>query len=332
MALQEKIKSILDEGGVSYHQNTRSFILTCPRCNKPKKLYLRKTDGRFVCWVCKDVSGFSGKAEWCLTELIGTPVKELQVYLYGATNNQILLLDVEINDFFDEEDEFQAFQPEVLPEVMPDPDFRPLAGTEGEKYLLGRGIPLSVAEQYGIMYYPKRKSVVFPVASNSKLLGWQTRVVGPTRWFDEELQVEVRVPKAMTSVGLKKDRTFMFGDRLSGVEHAILCEGPIDAIKAHLCGGNIATLGKVVSATQLNLLLYSGVKRLYLALDPDAFMEAGKVLRELSGRIDVYDLRPPAQYSDLGDMPLEEVFELFKAAPKLYPQHIFMYLENHYES
>jgi hypothetical protein len=335
--LGEKIKALLSEAGVSYKSNSRSFVLACPKCSKRDKLYIRKSDGRFICWVCADSGGFKGRAEWCLAELTGKTVPELRKELYGAgtsSPSSSLYLDVQVDDWFDEKDEVPIFVPDELPEVLPDPGFRALDsvfGRPGTDYLASRGIPLPLALEYGIQYWPSQKSIVFPVTARGKLLGWQTRVIGRTHWFDEESGVEIKITKAITSVGLKKDRTFLFADRIIG-DHAVLCEGPIDAIKCNAVGGNVASLGKAVSRTQLELLKHSGIKKLYLALDPDAFVESRKVLKELSRVIDVYDLRPPEPYEDIGDMPMEEVAKLAKSAPKLHPNHIFLYIENPYEN
>ena len=126
----------------------------------------------------------------------------------------------------------------------------------------------------------------------------------------------------------------MFGDRITG-DHAVLCEGPVDALKAHLCGGNVCSLGKLVSIYQLNLLRNSGIRKLYLALDPDAFMEAGRLLRDVADELEVYDMRPPASLSDdtdLGKMSLEAVRDLMVAAPRLDRHHMFLYLKDFYAS
>ena len=329
MTLATTIRALLDSGGINVKQNSRSFILKCPRCLKRDKVYIRKTDGKFVCWVCKESHNFKGSCEWLLTELLGTPVETLRAALYGGSNPVATFIELNLHDFFGEDDEIPLFVPDPLPPVEPDPGFRPLAGSKGEEYLVSRGLTLEVCQQYDIQYWPAQKSVVFPVITNGQLVGWQTRRVGPTEYTDPETGIDVKVPKALTSVGLKKERIFMFGDRIRG-EHAILGEGPVDALKAHLCGGNVASLGKVVSQHQLNLLRYSGIKRLYLALDPDAFIESQQVLKEMARDVEVYDMRPPKGYSDLGAMSMEHVKDLYLSAPRLDSTHLFLYLKDLY--
>lgn len=322
------IPELLAEAGIGKpKQNSKSFILSCPRCLKKDKLYIRKTDGRFACWVCKERDGFQGAPEYALTELTGKTISELQRLLYGLeTAHGAVSLDLDITDFFDEESEEIQLQ-NTLPEVMENPDFRDLDsewGAPGLSYLESRGIPLAVAQEYGIKYWPGRSRVVFPVRSQGRLLGWQSRYIKPTEYIDEETGEVVKIPKALTYEGLKKEQALMFADRITG-DHAILAEGPIDAIKAHLCGGNVASLGKAVSQTQLNLLKFSGITKLYLGLDPDAAIEAQKLVSRLSGDLELYDMRPPS--GDLGAMSFEQVYELYRSAKRVTPANLFLYLK-----
>ena len=327
------IKDFFDSRGVGYTPNSKSWILACPKCNKRGKLYVRKNDGRFVCWVCKDSLGFSGKPEWLIAEMAQCSLAEARQIVWGdGVAPTSIFLNIEIHDFFGEDDEIPIFVPEALPTVEPHPDFRDLDsqwGARGAEYLEGRGVPIQVALQYGIKYWPERKSVVFPVINDGRLLGWQTRYIEKTEFVDEETGRLVKIPKARTSTGLRKEQTFMFADRLCG-DHAVLCEGPIDALKCHLVGGNICSLGKGVSQQQLEIIKHSGISKLYLALDPDAYVESAVVLKELSQYMAVYDMRPPEPYKDIGEMAMEDVLALKVRAPRLNPNHIFLYIKDHY--
>lgn len=331
--VRDTLQSLLDEGGISYRQNSKSFILECPRCQKRDKLYIRKSDGRFVCWKCSESEGFHGAAEWALAELLSRPAAEIRKQLQGTTWGSSCYLDIRLNDFFGALDEIPYWAPEDLVEVEPDPGFRDLdhpASQDGVAYLEGRGVSKALALEYGIKYHPATRRVIFPVISHGKLLGWQGRYAGQEEYFDPETGEVFKTPKTLTSLGLKKERTFMFGDRLTVGGDAILCEGPFDAVKAHLCGGNVAALGKGVSDYQLEILKHSGIKRLYLALDPDAFAESKRVLEKTVDDLEVYDMRPPPD-RDLGAMSLEAVLDLKQKAPRIYRNYLFLYLKNPYE-
>jgi len=333
--VEAEIRALLQEHGVSFKPNSKSFIMSCPRCGKSQKLYIRRTDGRFVCWYCKEIDGFHGRAEFALAELCNLPVSEVCKRLYGEGAGQptAIYLNIEVADFEDEDsDDFVDLEP-TLKEVAWPLDFYPLDhefSAKGVRYLEARGIPASVAKEYGVRYCPPKTSVVFPVQSQGGLYGWQTRLVENDKpYWDERRRKMIQPLKAVTSTDLKRDLVLMFADRLNGSRHCVLGEGPFDALKAHLCGGNVATLGKAVSKAQLELIRNAGINRLYLGLDPDAYLEVNRIRKEMRDVV-LYDLRPPAPFKDLGEMPLEAVKVLFDSAPVLNPAHVVIYLKNHF--
>jgi DNA primase len=87
----------------------------------------------------------------------------------------------------------------------------------------------------------------------------------------------------------------------------------VDAIKADWCGGAVATMGKAVSATQLDVIRRAGIKKIYLALDPDAAEEVNRLAYEL-GDMETRLLLPPKGRKDLGECSFEEVYEAFQQA------------------
>jgi hypothetical protein len=101
------IKELLEEAGVGKpKQNGKAYILTCPRCNKKDKLYIRKIDGRFVCWVCKERDNFQGSPEYVFAELTGRPIAELRTLIHGESGlTGQVSIDLQIRDFFDDEDD-----------------------------------------------------------------------------------------------------------------------------------------------------------------------------------------------------------------------------------
>jgi hypothetical protein len=321
------IPELLAEAGVGKpKQNSKSYILACPRCSKKDKLFIRKRDGRFVCWVCKERDNFQGAPEYALAEITGRSISELRALLYGSeTISGEVSLALDLTDFYDDSQEEVTSR--YVPEVVPSPDFRDLDNdysAPGVAYLASRGIPLEIAKEYGIMYWPAQSRVVFPVISKGKLLGWQSRTIKPSEYIDEEGDL-IKIPKALTYHGLAKDQVLMFSDRIVG-EHAVLTEGPVDAVKAHLCGGNVASLGKAVSRSQINALRFSGIKKLYLGLDLDASDEIARLVRTFYGEIQLFDMRPPKGL-DLGAMSFEEVYKLYKNAVEVSPANIFIDLK-----
>lgn len=331
--MEAEIRDILQEFGVSFKTNSKSFIMACPRCRKEEKLYIRRHDGRFVCWYCAESDNFKGKPEFALRELTGVPLVVIQNRLYGIDTqaSSDFHIHIDMGEYTDSDDEI-IFEDKVQ-EVLEDPELVPLSDPRaalGVEYLEKRGIPLAIANEYRIKYWISRRRVVFPVYDGERYYGNQARAIYKTDPFwDEDLGKMVRPLKIVTSTDLDRERLVMFGDRLKGSDHAVICEGPIDALKAHLCGGNIATMGKAVSSQQLELIRNSGIRKVYLGLDPDAYREIQKVYRIFSD-LEVYDLRPPAGYSDLGAMPMEAVKEMFDRARPMAPGQIFIHMKNLY--
>lgn len=331
----KELSALIRESGVSFKETTRSFIFDCPRCNKRDKLYMLKSDGRFICWVCAD-DNFKGRAEYALTELVGLTITELRKRLYGldAPAGQAFL-SIDLSEWFGEEESDEivgGFAP--LATVEWPYNYYPIDHTfsaRGRAYLEGRGLDLALAMAYDLRYCPPERRVAFPVKSNGLLLGWQARAIGRTEWWDEDEERMVRIPKILSSesLGEKRDRVLMFADRLAGSPHAVLCEGPVDALKAHLCGGNVATMGKVVQRNQLALIRNAGIGRLYLALDPDAASETARLVREIGTDMECYQILPPPGREDLGDCTLEEVHEAFLSARRVTSANLFIYLRTH---
>lgn len=314
------LKAFIDQSGLSYHQNSVSFIFTCPRCSKPKKLYIRKSNGQFCCFRCKETDNFKGRAEYALSELTGTPVADVCRFLYGEIplrNDPIF--EARIADFFGDDDEIDEDAFEVIKwpyDFYPIDD--PFYSRRGREYLESRGIPVRIARQYDIRYSPELCRVYFPIGANGNLYGYQGRLIVPHEWEDEETGELKSVPKILSSKDVQRDRLLMFSDRLKGSEHAVLCEGPIDAIKAHYCRGNVATMGKEIGDRQIKLLLDSGVKRVYVALDPDATEAIERLITNLSADVELYEMVPQklGRKVDLGGMSFEEVYELFLGAKR----------------
>lgn len=327
------LKKLIEESNVPFKNGRASYIFDCPRCGKKQKLYLRKRDGMFICFYCAEIDGFKGKPEFALRELLGLPLSDLKFKLYGIGQSASgAYIEIVLRDFWDEGDgeNPQAQDAAALPLVHFPHDFYELDhefAARGVKYLEGRGVPAAIAAGYDIRYCPPTRRVIFPVRHQDQLYGWQARtILKDTVWHDGDGN-RYEIPKILSSNGIPRDRALGFWDRLDGSPHAILCEGPIDALKCHLAGGNVFTMGKAVSDQQIAALIASGVRKVYLGLDPDAALEMERLLREFrSAGLDVYELRPPQGFKDLGEMEMGHVLDVFHDAPRISPGHLFVHV------
>jgi hypothetical protein len=216
------LREMVEGCGLLQKQTSVSWIFPCPRCNTSEKLYIRKRDGRFVCWKCKG-DGYEGRPEFCLTDLLGKSIKEIRTKLYGlgdlpwALHFELGALE----DFWGE-----AEEDEEIVTIVPKTSFWPLDyyeidhefGARGREYLAGRGIDLALAKKYGLRYCPVEQRVIFPVTFNDALVGWQKRAIFPTKFFDEEEEKVVEIPKILSSKGLSgiRENCVMFEDKLKG--------------------------------------------------------------------------------------------------------------------
>lgn len=323
------LREYIREQGVHFDQTAASYVFTCPRCSGKKKLYIRKKDGRFVCWRCKETDGFQGRVEFALAALLGISVKEVRGKLYGdqAVEAEVYL-DVQVRDFFDDGEADEVDVVEHVVHTWPF-DYYPIDhehAARGLAYLEGRGVTAEVAKRYGLRYSPVERRVVFPVESQGILYGWQGRIIVPNEWYDKDGEKH-EIPKILSSDGLRRDRLLMFSDRLRGSGHAVLLEGPVDGMKADLCEGNVVTMGKAVSPQQVALLRNAGLDALYLGLDPDAAAETARLAADLNADMKLYQmLARGVGKADIGAMRPEEVLDLFRGAPRINPGRVFVYL------
>jgi hypothetical protein len=328
------LRQFLAESGLQFKQNSRSYIFNCPRCKGKQKLFIRKNDGRFVCWKCKETEGYQGRPEVALADLLNQTIKQVGARLYKGANLQVsVFLDVRLSDFFGDGDDLDDDDIVTLPRVEYPFDYVPIDhehAKRGAAYLAGRGVPLEIARQYRIHYWPEGRRVVFPVEAGGDLYGWQGRLVVPHQYIDEQGN-EREALKIQSSKEIPRERVLMFADRLRGQQHAVLGEGPVDAIKAHQCGGNVSPMGKAVGHEQMGILLNHGVRKFYSGLDPDAADEFMRLVRNYYDDVELYQMVARVggakEKPDLGGMTFEDVYELFRGAERVRPGQVFVFLD-----
>lgn len=320
------LETIIRGSGLTFRQSAVSWIFDCPKCSKREKLFIRKRDGRFICWFCATVNGFQGRPEIALRELLGVPLARLREQLYGVAEDNGVDLDLpDIHWDIFSEDERPQDTPALVEVAFPH-DFFEIGhrhATKGRTYLEGRGISVAMATAAGLRYHPEERRVVFPVVVAGMLVGWQARLIEPDVSYSETLGREVRVAKILTSGKFPRDTILMGQDELRGASTAILVEGPVDRLKCHLCGPAVASMGKSVSQGQIDVLLASGISRLYVGIDPDAAAEVERLCLRLAG-LEIYRLLPSPGADDLGDMSPEAVLRRYRTAPQVNAAHLFL--------
>lgn len=289
-----------------------------------------KETGRFVCWICRETEGYQGNPEFALADLLAIPIKQVKAKLYGEGGVTPTWIDLQVKDLYNDPELIETSTVSLKNIVFPY-DYYPIDhefAVKGLAYLKSRGISLEIAQKYNLRYSPIEERVIFPVESKGNLYGWQGRLIVPDKYVDSQGISRKRL-KIKSSLGIPRDRTLMFSDQVTG-NHAILTEGPVDAIKADLCSGNVACMGKAVTRAQVAILLNAGVKKLYLALDPDAADEIGRLVKTYFDDVELFEMlanNKGPNKADLGAMDYEEVLDLFNSARKINPGRIFVYFK-----
>lgn len=314
----KNIKTILDRLRVDYEEKTKTLHMECPHCNKSDKFSMLQANGYTVCYRGSCDYG-KRNFTYYVSKTAKISIQDAKDLIYG----QDLLLStngdtIDIN-FMDDDKPLRE-----LKEVPYPATFDHISGlfpSDGRTYLENRGIPLELIHYYEIKWNNFQRRVVFPIFMNHKCFGYQGRAI-------DNVEKGFRM---RNNEGFNRESLIMFYDQIEKGGHVIINEGPIDAIKFHFCKGNIATLGKVVTDKQIELILSKEPSAIYLGLDDDAYEETLLLKKKLRG-IKVYELVVPqtaitrcqalGKKADFGECTFEEANFAFKNAIAHRPDHI----------
>lgn len=334
--MRDKIIDFLSENGLEYKEKNRTIHTECPVCHQNDKFSILKENGSCICyrgscsfgrqWFTHFVSLISGISE-----------KEAKKLLYGKEDRikQVKSSDWELKLELESEDENKDVSPldgistikypEWFMTNIDDPE-----SAEGLNYLLSRGISLDMAKKYDIKYSKFYRRVYMPIKMSGEIYGYQGRAIDKVAEKD----------RMRNNEGFRRDTLVMFADNLINSDHAIISEGPFDAMKFEQVGGSVSTLGKVVTNKQLQIIKSYGIMKVYLALDDDAaseINELGNVLRKEG--LEVYRIEVPqscidrceklGKKADIGECTFEEASLAFKNAYKLDRMKILLHLRGH---
>lgn len=324
---QSVLRELVRDSGLSPRTTQRSWIFRCPRCGKDK-FHLQKSDGRFICFSRSCTADrFGGAPEYGLAELLQISVRECRAKLYGGEvaleqgawepMGMMEFVGVTRDDWIEEQSYRELEWPS---DYLPIEDSRSARGLE---YLANRGVSPARAVEYGLRYCPRERRVVFPVVVGGRLLGWQGRLIVDHRYVDDDGSVKEGT-KILSSDDIPP--VWMFQDRLENSPHILVAEGPFDAIKAHLCSGNVAGMGcgATTAPARFRAARSAGVRAVYLGLDPDAAEETARLVQEFSD-LPCYQLDIP-DGTDLGAMEERHVYDLFRRARRVYSNDLFIYM------
>lgn len=313
--ISDRLQEFLVRSGLHYKTLSKSYVFDCPKCHKREKLWMFRDSGGFKCWSCGD--DFSGAPEFALAKMTGQALAAVRSAIRGTAQiTGSKYLDISFGEMVgDDDDTDEEIEVPAEPEAQQWPYHcwpadHPHA-KDGVAYMVSRGISQEMMLRYDVRYSTVKRAVAFPCWVRGKLLGWQYRTIDKVVEILPGGKVVKRL--RLISESIPRDRTLMFSDRITS-DFAVLCEGPVDALKLDLVGGgNVASMGKAVAAGQVQALLQAGITKLFLALDPDAVKELDRLTRDFEG-VEVRRVVIPAPYKDLGEMPLEAARDAVLAA------------------
>jgi hypothetical protein len=311
MDLEDKIQKVLEDHGVRFKPNARSFVVNCPRpnCGKEGHCYIQKSDGRTKCFKCS--TGWD--AVGIVSEMTHCGRDKAHVILFGRSDTSTSLHQLDVGTLINA----GALETENLVQEVPlkseplGPDFvAAVHSDDAMRYLAKRGVTdPALIHRYDLRYHGFMHAVVFPVIRDGKYYGWQARVIPPR---DGELRL-------ITKPKFNKGRFLLNWDNASRAEAIVMTEGPFDCIKSDVKPGvsAVCSFGKGTSDDQLSMILASPAKRIYLGHDPDAVDEVDKLSDILCVHKEVYRLVPPEGKKDLGECSREEVIHQIDNAQEI---------------
>lgn len=262
----------------------------CPTCGKEKhdlKLFVNANNGLGDCKHCG--WGFN-------------PTSFVMV-MEGCTYEDAR--DVVCGDGFDrlEENEKGVEEQCVIP--YPPNCVSALQHPIAINYMMSRKISISAAEHFCVNFctdnfvfnskpvYVKNR-LIFPFFENGDVIGWQGRdTTGLSKL------------KYFTPTGFDKSKHLFHLDYIvdKKCNNVILCEGVMDVIGWYQSGFPfaVAAFGKSISDYQVNKLVDSGVKTVYVALDGDAIEQKKRFFEQYSFLFD------KVVFVDLGEKDADEM-------------------------
>jgi len=318
MSLEDTIKEIIEEEGLTYHDKGKNLYTTCPSCGKDDKLSIIKQNGATICYRGSCDFGKAWFQDW-LSLTAGISIKEAKKRIYGDFTKYKEKLELSIG----KEKQEEVVEPIEWPSIgflkINEQD-----AVEGLIYLNKRGVSQSTAIKYDIRYSPWTRRVILPISSEGKVYGWQGRAIDNVDKQD----------RMRNNTNFRKDQMFMFNDSLFESSHLLLFEGPFDALKFSEYGGIICSMGKDVSKKQIDLINQSNAEVVYLGLDEDAAETSTRLTKIIEKRIKILTIPESCKErcesvnkkADFGECSPEEIRQAFENAKDLADGHIFINL------
>ena len=268
--------------------------LDCVFCGDYRKKMYINTQGKGICFICgtkfNSVSSFLIQYEHISKKEAMERVKSLNDFASLESYNQ-----AQTNGLFDSLLKISQGSKEQRPPKLPTNtklllnNFNNREAFPYFNYLKQRGLTLNDIKKYNIMYVNQGKyyysntelsinnSIIFPTLNgDSKLVYWNTRALPNTSYIKS-----INAPSDNGETYTKQSVVWN-ANHIKQDGNVVICEGVFNAIMADSDKyTGVATFGKQITDTQLQLI--KGYKPLnyYIALDNDAYETALDLVQRL---------------------------------------------------
>jgi len=294
-------ESFLQSAGLDVQERNGEVAGECPYCHhKRTSFYVKVGVGIWKCHFCNE-SGWAlrliEKVTRCTTQEALDRIMAHRTSVYS-------------------DDEWEVVEEEEPPPVIELPEgFHLLAESNGETaqryraYALTRMTTSQIVEyKVGFCatgYY--RGRIVVPVYHLGSLVNWVARAISATN------------PKKVLTPPGNEQYSYVFNlEKIWGHDTAVVTEGVFDCLAA----GNkaVATFGKKITDTQVNVLIDAGVRHLILTWDSDAQQEIWDNFNQLRMAFDsvlVVELPTGADPASIGHNGMVELLKTAHAPRRL---------------
>jgi len=253
--------------------------------------FINADTGAHICFSC----GFKGGLYSLISYVQGIDYEKAREWI-GSEEDLILRYDRAVREKKNEIPEQTVITESMLSAFVTPP----------EEALLSRGISVSVAQKYEILWDRLRECWILPVrdAVTGSLCGWQEKGY-KTRHFNN-------YPKGM------KKNIALFGFQQYTGGDMVVVESPLDVARLASVGvtGGVATFGCAISTSQINVI--RGADRVVFAMDNDdaghkASKELLKACKDYWFEAWFFDYSK-TDCKDVGGMSKSEILEGIKNA------------------
>ena len=320
--------SILDKFGIEYSDRGRYVNSTCPipvhpsNADNPTAFSFDFDRGKWACWTChcedrfgRDVIGF---IRGMLEKDLPAAIKWLTDFIELKLSLSVDEIDLNTINVVHKKRTMQLVIHKIVPENL-------LTFLKTPTYLINRGFSKEILSKYQVGYWERlgtymHERIVIPVRDHdSRLIGftgrltidkeeWLRRRGNQDRMWIKWLHGTHYIRYNRDTHPFKREAViFNLYNVANRYDTIVLVEGPLDGLKLEMAGISNwgASLGSSFSPIQQKLLLDAGIRKIYLAFDPD---KAGrnctvKAKKLLGSHFDVKEIDVPEPY-DIGSLSL----------------------------